>query len=136
MHLPPLLVNITVALAYALAGGLIARRLGLPTIVGYLVAGVALGPLAPPGFRGDPDAIQQMAEFGVILLMFGVGIHFNFSDIWAARRVVVPGAILQLAIIAAIGYALATSWGFSPAGAWVFGIAIAVSSTVVPSRAA
>jgi CPA2 family monovalent cation:H+ antiporter-2 len=133
-HLPPLLVNITVALAYALAGGLIARRLGLPTIVGYLLAGVALGPLAPPGFRGDPDAIQQMAEFGVILLMFGVGIHYNFSDIWSSRRIVVPGAILQLAVIAAIGYGLASSWGFTPAGAWVFGIAIAVSSTVVLLR--
>ena len=133
-HLPPLLVNITVALAYALAGGLIARRLGLPTIVGYLLAGVALGPLAPPGFRGDPDAIQQMAEFGVILLMFGVGIHYNFSDIWSARRIVVPGAILQLGVIAAIGYGLASSWGLSPAGAWVFGIAIAVSSTVVLLR--
>ncbi len=132
-HLPPLLVSITVALAYALAGGLIARRLGLPTIVGYLLAGVALGPLAP-AVRGDTGAIQQMAEVGVILLMFGVGIHFNFSDLWSARRVVIPAAILQLAIVAALGYAAATSWGFSPAGAWVFGLAVAVSSTVVLLR--
>ena len=134
MHdLPPLLVHITVALGYALAGGLIARRIGLPTIVGYLLAGVALGPLSP-AVRGDTDAIRQMAEVGVILLMFGVGIHFNFSDLWSARRVVVPGAILQLASVAAIAYGISASWGFSPAGAWVFGLAIAVSSTVVLLR--
>ena len=75
---------ITVALAYALVGGLLARRLGLPTIVGYLVAGVALGPFTP-GFHGDPAAIQQLAEFGVILLMFGVGLHFSFRDLWHVR---------------------------------------------------
>jgi CPA2 family monovalent cation:H+ antiporter-2 len=129
----PLLVNIAAALAYALAGGLVARRLGLPTIVGYLVAGVALGPLAP-GFRGDPEAIHQMAEFGVILLMFGVGLHFSFRDLWRVRYVVVPGAVLQMAAVAALGYLLARLWGFSTAGAWIFGIAGSVASTVVQMR--
>jgi CPA2 family monovalent cation:H+ antiporter-2 len=129
----PLLVNITVALGYALVGGLIARRLGLPTIVGYLAAGVALGPWTP-GFQGDPKAIHQMAEFGVILLMFGVGLHYDIGDLWQVRRVVIPGAVVQMAIVAAMGYGLAASWGMSTAGAWIFGIAGSVASTVVLLR--
>jgi len=134
MHDLPLLVNITLALGYALAGGLLARRLGLPTIVGYLVAGVALGPFTP-GFRGDQQAIGQMAEFGVILLMFGVGLHFNLSDLWQVRRVAIPGAAIQLTIVAAIGYGVARWWGMPPAGAAILGIALAVASTVVQLRA-
>jgi CPA2 family monovalent cation:H+ antiporter-2 len=118
----PLLVNIAVALGYALLGGLLARRLGLPTIVGYLLAGVALGPFTP-GFHGDPAAIHQMAEFGVILLMFGVGLHFSFRDLWQVRRVVIPGAIIQMGIVASVGYYLASGWGFSTGGAWIFGLA-------------
>ena len=130
----PLLINIAVALAYALAGGLLARHAGLPTIVGYLLAGMALGPTAP-GFRGDTEAIRQMAEFGVILLMFGVGLHFSFDDLWRVRRIAIPGAILQMAIVTFAGYLLAQGWGFSVAGAWVFGMAISVASTVVLTRA-
>jgi CPA2 family monovalent cation:H+ antiporter-2 len=133
MHDLPLLVNIAVALAYALAGGLIARRLGLPTIVGYLVAGVALGPLTI-GFRGDQDAIRQLAEFGVILLMFGVGIHFSFKDLWQVRRIAVPGALLQMVAVSALGYAAGRYWGFSVGGAAVLGIATSVASTVVLMR--
>jgi len=134
MHELPLLVNITLALGYALAGGLIARRLGLPTIVGYLVAGMALGPFTP-GFHGDPAAIGQMADFGVILLMFGVGLHFNLSDLWQVRKVAIPGAAIQLAVVAAIGYAAAQAFGVSPAGSWILGIGLAVASTVVQLRA-
>jgi len=129
----PLLVAITVALGYALAGGLIARRLGLPTIVGYLLAGVALGPLAGSD-PADREAIRQMAEFGVILLMFGVGLHFSFKDLWQVRRIAVPGALLQMAIVSPIGFGLARAFGFSTGGAWVFGIAISVASTVVLMR--
>ena len=133
MHDLPLLVNIAVALGYALAGGLIARRLGLPTIVGYLVAGLALGPWAP-FFHGDISSIEQLAEFGVILLMFGVGLHYSFRDLWQVRRVAVPGAIAQAAVVSVLGWWLGRSWGFSPAGAWVFGIAMSVASTVVLMR--
>jgi K+:H+ antiporter len=129
----PLLVNTTVALAYALVGGMLARRLGLPTIVGYMVAGMAMGPFTP-GFRADPVAIGQLAEFGVILLMFGVGLHFSFRDLWAVRQVAIPGALLQMAIVSVIGYGLARAWGFSTGGAWVLGIAISVASTVVHMR--
>jgi CPA2 family monovalent cation:H+ antiporter-2 len=132
----PLLVNIAMALGYALVGGLLARRLGLPTIVGYLVAGVALGPLSRrfEGFQGDADAIHQMAEFGVILLMFGVGLHFSFRDLWSVRRVVIPGAVIQMAIVAGAGFLLGQAWGFSTGGAWVFGLAASVASTVVQLR--
>ena len=134
MHELPLLVNITLALGYALAGGLLARRIGLPTIVGYLVAGMALGPFTP-GFQGDQAAIGQMAEFGVILLMFGVGLHFNLSDLWQVRRVAIPGAAIQLALVAGLGYLVARWWGMAPAGAAILGIALAVASTVVQLRA-
>ncbi|MEO7189620.1 MAG: cation:proton antiporter [Vicinamibacterales bacterium] len=130
----PLLVTITLALAYALLGGLIARRIGLPPIVGYLVAGVALGPFTP-GIRGDEHAIGQLAEFGVILLMFGVGLHFSFRDFWQVRQVAVPGAVLQMAIVSAVGFGLGRLWHFSVGGAWLLGIAISVASTVVLMRA-
>ena len=75
----PLLINISIALVYALIGGLAARRLGLPTLVGYLLEGVALGPVTP-GFDGDEKSLHQLAESGVILLIFGVGTHFSFQD--------------------------------------------------------
>jgi CPA2 family monovalent cation:H+ antiporter-2 len=128
-----LLVNLTVGLAYALIGGLLARRLGLPTIVGYLVAGVALSPLTP-GFHGDPTAIHQLAEFGVILLMFGVGLHFSFRDLWLVRGIAIPGALAQMLVISALGWLVARGWGYSSAGGWVFGLAISVASTVVLIR--
>jgi CPA2 family monovalent cation:H+ antiporter-2 len=133
MHDLPLLIALTVALAFALAGGLIARRLGLPTIVGYLLAGVALGPLTGSS-DADREAIRQMAEFGVILLMFGVGLHFSFRDLWKVRRIAIPGAFLQTAIVSVIGYGVGRWFGFTTGGAWVFGIALSVASTVVLMR--
>jgi monovalent cation:H+ antiporter-2, CPA2 family len=129
----PLLLNIGVVLAYALVGGLLARRVGLPTIVGYLVAGVALGPFTP-GFRGDVDAIGQLAELGVIMLMFGVGLHFSFEDLWEVRRIAIPGALLQMIVVTLGGYALGRFWGWSNGGAWLLGIALSVASTIVLLR--
>lgn len=131
-HLP-LVVNIVVALGYALIGGLIARRLGLPTLAGYMLAGVAVGPVTP-GFQADPDAINQLAEFGVILLMFSVGLHFSLRDLWQVRRIAVPGALVQMAVITVAGFAVGRLWGFSTGGAWVLGISISVASTVVLLR--
>jgi CPA2 family monovalent cation:H+ antiporter-2 len=133
LHQLPLLVSVSLALAYALAGGLIARRIGLPTIVGYLLAGIALSPFTP-GMRADEAIIGQLAEFGIILLMFGVGLHFNFSDLWEVRRVAIPGSFLQMVLVAIIGYGLGLAWGLSPGGAWVLGLAISISSTVVVMR--
>jgi CPA2 family monovalent cation:H+ antiporter-2 len=129
----PLLVNISVALLYALVGGLIARRIGLPTIVGYMVAGVGLGPLAP-GFHGDEASIHQLAEFGVILLMFGVGLHFSFRDLWKVRDIAIPGALLQMAFSTILGYGLARWSGATPVASLVLGVAISVASTVVLLR--
>jgi CPA2 family monovalent cation:H+ antiporter-2 len=133
VHDLPLLVNIAVALAYALVGGMLARRLGLPTIVGYLAAGVALGPLSL-GMHGDEDTIRQFAEVGVILLMFGVGLHFSFDDLWRVRRVAIPGAFVQMATVAAIGFGVARLWGYTPGAAVVFGLAVSIASTVVQTR--
>jgi CPA2 family monovalent cation:H+ antiporter-2 len=129
----PLLVNIGLVLAYALIGGLIARRVGLPTIVGYLLAGVALGPFTP-GFRGDPEAIRELAELGVIFLMFGVGLHFSFEDLWQVRQIAIPGALLQMIVVTLAGYFLGQAWGWSSGGSWLLGIALSVSSTVVLLR--
>src|SRR5262245_13912100 len=97
MHELPLVINIAVALGYALVGGLVARQIGLPPIVGYLVAGVTIGPFTP-GFVGDADTIGQLAELGVIFLMFGVGIHFSFKDLWKVRNIAIPGAAIQMSI--------------------------------------
>ncbi len=133
MHHLPLIVNISVALALSLAGGLLARRIGLPTIVGYLLAGVAISPLSP-FWVGDTNAISQLAEFGVILLMFGIGLHFSFRDLWEVRDIAVPGALVQMVLVSVLGWWLALSWGFSNGGAWVFGIAVSVASTIVVLR--
>jgi monovalent cation:H+ antiporter-2, CPA2 family len=133
MHSLPLLINIAVALGYALLGGLVARRLGLPTIVGYLLAGVALGPFTP-GFTGDLEPIQQLAELGVILLMFGIGLHFSLRDLWLVRDIAIPGAVLQMVIATALGYWMAVGWGWSAQAALVLGVAISVASTVVLLR--
>lgn len=133
MHSLPLLTTVAVALAYALVGGILAKRIGLPTIVGYLVAGMAVGPFTP-GFTGDAATIAELAELGVILLMFGVGLHFSLTDLWQVRNLAVPGALSQMAIMAAAGYAIASAWGWSQGGAWLFGIAASVASTVVLMR--
>ena len=129
----PLLVSISVALSYALVGGLLARRVGLPPIVGYMLAGVALGPFTP-GYQGDGTAIHQLAEFGVILLMFGVGLHFSFKDLWQVRDIAIPGAILQMTIATIIGYSSARLFGASPAASLVLGLSISIASTVVLMR--
>jgi monovalent cation:H+ antiporter-2, CPA2 family len=133
VHDVSLLVDIALALAYALIGGLVARRLRLPTIVGYLLAGVALGPFTP-GLTGDTESIQELAELGVILLMFGIGLHFSSSDLWEVRDIAIPGAVLQMAIAAGAGYWMALGWGWSPQSALVLGVAISVASTVVLLR--
>ena len=88
-HNLPLLINFTIALMAAFAGGYVARKLGLPALVGYLIAGLAIGPFTP-GFVGDVGDISQLAELGVIFLMFGVGLHFSLRDLWAVRAVAIP----------------------------------------------
>src|SRR5690554_3061972 len=112
MHDIPLLINIAVALVAAFIGGFLARRVGLPPIVGYLLAGVVIGPTTP-GFVGDLETISQLAELGVIFLMFGVGIHFSLRDLWQVRDIAIPGALLQMALATALGFGLSQLWGWS-----------------------
>lgn len=132
-HELPLLINIAAALVAAFVGGLLARRLGLPTIVGYLAAGVAIGPFTP-GFVGDIETISQLAELGVIFLMFGVGLHFSFRDLWMVRDTAIPGAIGQMLIASGLGFGLTQLWGWSAPAGLVLGVAISIASTVVLLR--
>ncbi|HSB99683.1 MAG TPA: cation:proton antiporter [Burkholderiaceae bacterium] len=135
MHVPmPLIVTMAVALGLALALGFLASKARLPALVGYLLAGILIGPHTP-GFVADVGLASQLAEIGVMLLMFGVGLHFSIGDLLAVRRIAVPGAIVQIAVATAMGAALALGWGWTPGGALVFGIALSVASTVVLLRA-
>lgn len=129
----PLLINIVVALVVAFFGGLIARRIGLPTIVGYLLAGIAIGPFTP-GFVGDTDTISQLAELGVIFLMFGVGLHLSIKDLWKVRRVVLPSTLGRMAITILMGLGLSQLWGWEVNSGIVLGLAISITSTVVLLR--
>ncbi len=133
-HNTDLIATIAVGLLAAFAGGLLANRLRLPLIVGYLLAGVAVGPFTP-GFVADADLAPQLAEIGVILLMFGVGIHFSINDLLAVRRLALPGAIGQVAVASLLGIGLASWWGWSLGEGIVFGLALSVASTVVLLRA-
>jgi CPA2 family monovalent cation:H+ antiporter-2 len=129
-----LIATIAISLAAAFAGGLIAARLGLPTIVGYLLAGVVVGPFTP-GFVADAALATQLAEIGVILLMFGVGMHFSVADLLKVRGIAVPGALGQITVATLLGMAVAWAWGWPAGEGFVFGLALSVASTVVLLRA-
>jgi len=122
------------SLVYALVGGYIASRAGLPPLLGYLLAGVAVGPFTP-GFVADSKLAPQLAEIGVILLMFGVGMHFSIRDLLAVRRIAVPGALVQIALAAALTCAVTHFWGWPFGPSLVLGLALSVASTVVLLRA-
>lgn len=133
-HETTLIATIALGLTLALLLGLAARAARLPTIVGYLAAGVALGPYTP-GFVGDIAAAQQLAEIGVILLMFGVGLHFSPRELADARGVALPGALMQMACATLMGWGLARLMGWPDAAGLVFGFSLSVASTVVLLRA-
>ncbi|MDB5860190.1 MAG: rosB [Ramlibacter sp.] len=133
-HDLPLITTIAAGLGLALIFGFIAARLKLPALVGYLLAGVVLGPFTP-GFVADTHIASQLAEIGVMLLMFGVGLHFSLGDLLAVRRIAIPGAIVQMLVATALGFGAATLWGWSLPAALVFGLALSVASTVVLLRA-
>jgi monovalent cation:H+ antiporter-2, CPA2 family len=134
VHETGLIALISIGFVLALAMGYLALRLRLPPIVGYLLAGIAVGPFTP-GFVGDSGLASQLAEIGVILLMFGVGLHFSIETLFAVRRIAVPGAIVQIAAATAIGAGIAAWWGWDLAAGLVFGLALSVASTVVLLRA-
>lgn len=133
-HDVSLITTIAAALGFGLVFGFIATRLKLPALVGYLAAGILIGP-ATPGFVADTALAGQLAEIGVMLMMFGVGLHFSLDDLWEVRKVALPGAILQIAAATGMGMALAHWWGWSLGGGLVFGLALSVASTVVLLRA-
>lgn len=129
-----LVSTIAVSLAFAFVGGLLARRFRLPLLVGYLLAGVAVGP-STPGFVADEALAPQLAEIGVMLLMFGVGMHFSLRQLLAVKNVAVPGAIGQILVATVMGAGLVRFWGWSWGTGLVFGLALSVASTVVLLRA-
>ncbi|MEO7558767.1 MAG: YbaL family putative K(+) efflux transporter [Nitrosospira sp.] len=133
-HSVTLITTIAVSFGLALLMGLIANRLKLPVLVGYLVAGVILGSNTP-GFVADMELSAQLAEIGVILLMFGVGLHFSLDDLLAVRRIALPGAIVQIGVATALGAVVAVAWGWDVGAAIVFGVALSTASTVVLLRA-
>ena len=133
-HSIPLITTLATALGLALLFGFIAARLKLPVIVGYLLAGVLIGPFTP-GFVANSQLASELAEIGIMLLMFGVGLHFSLNDLLVVRNIALPGAILQIVVATTLGAILATAWGWSLGGALVFGLALSVASTVVLLRA-
>ena len=133
-HSLTLITTIAAGLGLALIMGFIAARLKLPVLVGYLLAGIIIGP-ATPGFVADLELSSQLAEMGVMLLMFGVGLHFSLQDLLAVRHIAVPGAIVQIAVATLLGVAVTALWGWTPAGGIVFGLALSVASTVVLLKA-
>lgn len=133
MHNVELIYTLTGGLAVALALGYGTHRLGLSPIVGYLLAGIVVGPHTP-GFVADQHLAEQMAEIGVILLMFGVGLHFHLDELFAVRRIAIPGAVGQSLVATGLGAVAAWAFGWGWTAGIVFGLALSVASTVVLTR--
>jgi CPA2 family monovalent cation:H+ antiporter-2 len=129
-----LISTIVAAFGLAMLLGFSAARVGLPPLVGYLLAGIVIGP-ATPGFVADVELTQQLAEIGIMLMMFGVGLHFSLDDLASVRGIAIPGAIVQIVVATALGAGVATLWGWNLGAALVFGLALSVASTVVLLRA-
>lgn len=132
-HETPLIATLAIGLSAALFFALIALRLRLSSLVGYLLAGIAIGPFTP-GFIADKVLAQQLAEIGVIFLMFSVGMHFSVKDLWSVRRIAVPGAIVQMLIATLLGLMLSRWWDWPVSAGLIFGLALSVASTVVLLR--
>lgn len=122
-HDVSLIATIATAFGLAMAFGLVAARLRMPPLVGYLLAGIVVSP-ATPGFVADVGLAGQLAEIGVMLLMFGVGLHFSVKDLLAVRRIALPGAIVQIGVATLLGMGVATWWGWDLGAALVFGLCL------------
>jgi CPA2 family monovalent cation:H+ antiporter-2 len=133
-HDVTLIATIATAFGLAMVFGLLAARLKLPPLVGYLLAGIVVSP-ATPGFVADVGLAGQLAEIGVMLLMFGVGLHFSLADLMSVKKIAVPGAVVQIAVATALGGGVAMLWGWDLGAAIVFGLCLSVASTVVLLRA-
>lgn len=132
-HNLPLITTLASALGLALIMGLVAVRLKLPTIVGYLLAGIIIGPFTP-GFVADSAIASELADIGVMLLMFGVGLHFSLHELLAVRHLAIPGALVQITTATVLGTCIGYYWGWSFGGSLIFGLALSVASTVVLIR--
>ncbi|MGV3582675.1 MAG: YbaL family putative K(+) efflux transporter [Methylophilus sp.] len=133
-HSTTLITTLATGFGLALILGFIAERCKLPALVGYLLAGILIGP-ATPGFVADLSIASQLSEIGVMLLMFGVGLHFSIHDLLAVKRIALPGAIIQMAIATLMGMWLAHLWGWSIGEGLIFGLALSCASTVVLLKA-
>ena len=133
-HNLTLISTIAASFGLALVFGYLAVRIKLPSLVGYLVAGIVVGPFSP-GYVADVQLATQLAEMGVMLLMFGVGLHFSFEDLLSVRRIALPGAIAQILIATLMGMMLSNFWGWSLGAGIVFGLSLSVASTVVLIKA-
>jgi CPA2 family monovalent cation:H+ antiporter-2 len=133
-HDTPLLSTLVAGLVLAFGFGALAQRLRVSPLVGYLLAGILIGPFTP-GFVADQKIADQLAEIGVILLMFGVGLHFSLDDLLKVKAIAIPGAVVQIAVATALGMGLAHFMGWSMGAGLVFGLALSVASTVVLLRA-
>ena len=133
-HNTDLISTVAVSLGLAMILGFAAARLRMPPLVGYLLAGIVIGP-ATPGFVADVNLARQLADIGVMLLMFGVGLHFSVDDLLAVRKIAIPGAVIQMLAASALGFGLALLWGWTYGAALVFGLALSIASTVVVLRA-
>lgn len=132
-HSFPLITTLATALSAALVMGFVAIRLRLPTLIGYLAAGIILGPFTP-GFVANTEIAAEFAEIGVMLLMFGVGLHFSLDNLLETRKIALPGALLQIVVATILGGGVAHFWGWGLSHALVFGLALSVASTVVLIR--
>ncbi|HYF56433.1 MAG TPA: YbaL family putative K(+) efflux transporter, partial [Salinarimonas sp.] len=133
-HHTSLIATIVAGLGLAFVFGALAQRFRLSPLVGYLLAGVMIGPFTP-GYVADQQLAPQLAEIGVILLMFGVGLHFSLADLMSVRAIAIPGAVAQMAVATLLGIGLAHAMGWSLGAGLVFGVALSVASTVVLLRA-
>jgi CPA2 family monovalent cation:H+ antiporter-2 len=133
LHVPPLVSTLAIGLVLAFSLGVLAHRFKLPPLVGYLLAGILLGPFTP-GFVADQNIANQLAEVGVILLMFGVGLHFSLNDLLSVRGIAIPGALAQGLVATPLGIGLGWWLGWSTGAGVIFGVALSVASTVVLLR--
>ena len=128
-----LLTTIIASIVTAFVFGMVAKQLRLPAIFGYLLAGIAIGPYTP-GFVADVALAKQLAEIGIILLMFGVGLHFSIRDLIESRKIALPGALVQMAVATLVGAGVALSLGYGLSSALIFGFSLSVASTIVLLR--
>ena len=133
-HNISLITTIAAGFGFALALGFLAERIKVPALVGYLLAGIMIGP-ATPGFVADASIASQLSEIGVMLLMFGVGLHFSLQDLLSVRRIAIPGAVVQMGLATLLGMVLGWSWGWGWGGGLIFGLTLSCASTVVLLKA-